>query len=321
VTETGRAVARLASLGALFLLFAQQLRTPAAPFAVPATAPPARSESAAREVPAQLVEATPARAAAEVPVRFEAPAPAASPAGTRLPPPAAAREATAGPRIALIIDDLGYRPAEGRRAVRLPGAVAVAILPHTPHAAALAREAESRGKEVVLHVPMQALEESAGLGPGALDLSQSRADLLRALADDLAAVPHVRAVSNHMGSSLTREAGPMRWIMEELKKREPLFFVDSYTTAQSVALEVARETGVRALRRNVFLDGDPAPGALQREWRRLLALARDRGFAVGIGHPHPATLDFLERELPALAASGIELVTLVRLLEGPAAAE
>jgi polysaccharide deacetylase 2 family uncharacterized protein YibQ len=235
--------------------------------------------------------------------------------------PLAAIPPRVGPKIAIIIDDLGYRFAEGQRAVRLPGPVAVAILPHTPYAAGLASEADSRGKEIVLHVPMEALEAEL-LGPGALELDQTRSELAGALAADLAAVPLALAVSNHMGSSLTREAVPMRWIMEELKSRETLFFVDSYTTADSVALQAAREAGVRALRRDVFLDGDQTPAAVQREWLRLLARARERGFALAIGHPHAATLEFLERALPALAASGVALVPLADLLDAePAAAE
>jgi polysaccharide deacetylase 2 family uncharacterized protein YibQ len=99
-----------------------------------------------------------------------------------------------------------------------------------------------------------------------------------------------------------------------VRARAPLYFIDSYTTARSVGLEAARAAGVRALRRDVFLDGDPAPGALEREWRRLLALARERGAAIGIGHPRAETLEFLERELPLLDAAGVELVPLGALL-------
>jgi uncharacterized protein len=222
-------------------------------------------------------------------------------------------------QLAIIIDDLGYSRAEGLRATRLPGPVAVAILPHTAYAAVLAQEASSLGKEIVLHVPMAALERAnaigaAALGPGALDLGQTRAELAHVLADDLAAVPLAVAVSNHMGSSLTREPDRMRWIMEELRARGSLFFVDSYTTADSVGLAIAREVGVSALRRDVFLDGEAAPEAIEHEWQRLVARARTRGFALGIGHPRAATLDLLERELPGLAASGIELVPLTTLL-------
>ncbi len=290
----GRPVARLASAAALALLL------------VIARADELAEALAAPPVAAQAVPGTalPAGAAAALGI------PSAS--FGALPP-------GAGPKIAIIIDDLGYRSAEGRRAVQLPGPVAVAILPHTPYAAGLAREADSRGKEIVLHVPMEALEAEL-LGPGALELGQTRAELASALAADLAAVPLARAVSNHMGSSLTREAVPMGWIMEELRSRETLFFVDSYTTADSVALQAARAAGVRALRRDVFLDGDQTPEAMQREWLRLLARARERGFALGIGHPHAATLEFLERALPALVAGGVQLVSLAALLDAERAA-
>jgi hypothetical protein len=217
-------------------------------------------------------------------------------------------------QIAIIIDDLGYRWDQGLRAARLPGPVAVAVLPHATHSAALAREAAAHGKEIVLHLPMQAVDAGEEPGPGALGLDQTRAQFAAVFAADLAAVPFARAVSNHMGSLLTRHPGHMRWLMEELRAREPLFFVDSYTTAASVGLQIARENGVRAVRRDVFLDGDPSPAAVEAEWRRLLARARERGRAVAIGHPHESTLELLERVLPVLHAEHVELVPLSALL-------
>ncbi len=222
------------------------------------------------------------------------------------------------PKVALIIDDVGYRLVEGERAVRLPGAVAVAVLPFGTHSVVLAREADAQGKEVVLHLPMQPLADAEDPGPGALAMGQSRAELATVLAADLAAVPFVVGVSNHMGSLLTQQVDQMGWLMDELHHREPLFFIDSYTTAASVGLAAAREYGVPALRRDVFLDADPAPAAIEAQWQRLLARARAHGAAVGIGHPYAATLALLERELPALAASGVLLVPLSVLLQGGA---
>ncbi len=218
------------------------------------------------------------------------------------------------PRIALIIDDIGYRWDEGQRAVQLPGAVAIAVLPHTTYSTKLARAANDGGKEVVLHLPMQPIDASDDPGPGALELDQTRGEFAAAFAADFAAVPFVRAVNNHMGSLLTRHPGHMRWLMEELRASGGLFFVDSYTTPQSVGLMVAHENGVPALRRDVFLDSDLSAEGIAAEWQRLLELARKRGSAIGIGHPHPATLALLERELPGLSAEGVELVTLTTLL-------
>jgi polysaccharide deacetylase 2 family uncharacterized protein YibQ len=71
---------------------------------------------------------------------------------------------------------------------------------------------------------------------------------------------------------------------------------------------------VPALRRDVFLDADPTPAAIHAQWQRLLARARTRGSALGIGHPYAATLALLERELPDLAAEGLTLVPLSALL-------
>lgn len=218
------------------------------------------------------------------------------------------------PRIAVIIDDIGYRWVEGWRAVQLQGAVAIAVLPHATYSMKLASAANDGGKEVVLHLPMQAIDADENPGPGALELDQTRTEFATAFAADLAAVPFARAVNNHMGSLLTRHPGHMRWLMEELRARGGLFFVDSYTTPQSVGLMVARENGVPALRRDVFLDSEVSAEGIAAEWQRLLELARKRGSAIGIGHPHPATLALLERELPRLSAEGVELVTLTALL-------
>jgi polysaccharide deacetylase 2 family uncharacterized protein YibQ len=223
-------------------------------------------------------------------------------------------QAQSSSRIALIIDDVGYRLDEGQRAVNLPGAVAVAVLPYATHSALLAREADAVGKEVVLHLPMQPLDTSVDPGPGALGIVQSRSEVAAVLAADLAVVPFARAVSNHMGSLLTQQQEQMGWLMDELHERTTLFFVDSYTTPESVGLTVAREHGVPALRRDVFLDNDPAPAAIEAQWQRLLTLARSRGVAIGIGHPHASTLALLEQELPRLAADGLKLVPLSALL-------
>ena len=218
------------------------------------------------------------------------------------------------PRVAVVIDDLGYRLTEGLRAARLPGPVAVAILPHTGHSALLARVADQAGKEILLHLPMQPIEQDEHPGPGELDLAQTHTQFDAVLADDLASVPLARGVNNHMGSLLTRHPEHMRWVMEALRAHGSLFFLDSFTTADSVGLTIAREEGVPALRRDVFLDTDQAPSAIEAQWERLLVHARSHGFAVGIGHPYPATLDLLEEMLPKMSAEGFVLVPPTSLL-------
>lgn len=211
------------------------------------------------------------------------------------------------PRIAIIIDDLGYQLAAGRRAIALPGPVSFAILPDAPRAAVLARAAYAVGKEVLVHLPMQAADDRTNQSPG-VTLDMSREQFRTTIDAAIEAVPHAIGFNNHRGSLITRHPGHMRWLMEELGLRDRMFFVDSYTTHHSVALQVAAESGVRAIRRDVFLDADPEPATIRAEFERLKSLARARGTAVAIGHPHEATLAFLETELPKLAAEGYELV-------------
>ena len=218
------------------------------------------------------------------------------------------------PRIAIIIDDIGDNLNTGLHAVRLPGPVAAAFLPHTRYARRLARVAHRHGKEVMLHLPMEA-EDGAATGPGTVTLKMTEPEFIRTLQADLANIPHVVGINNHMGSLLTRQPEHMLWLMQAIRRRGELFFVDSRTTAATVAQKVAAENGVPNLRRDVFLDNDPTPTAIAAQFEHLLRLARRHGSAVAIGHPHEETLEFLARRLPHLEAEGIQLVPVQSLLD------
>ena len=130
---------------------------------------------------------------------------------------------------------------------------------------------------------------------------------------DLASVPHVVGINNHMGSLLTTRPPAMTDLMQELRRRQ-LFFVDSRTATDSVAAATAQAQGIPVLARDVFLDDDPSPEAVVAQLAQLERLARRHGYALGIGHPHPATLAALEQWLPQLAARGIDLVPLTTRL-------
>jgi polysaccharide deacetylase 2 family uncharacterized protein YibQ len=218
------------------------------------------------------------------------------------------------PRIAIIIDDLGYRFDAGQRAIDLPGPLTFAVLPGAPGTQALAQHAHERGKEVLLHLPLQARSNDNVQEPGGINLDMSRQQFREAFADALSSVPHAIGVNSHRGSLLTRHPGAMLWLMEEIHARENLFFVDSFTTHESVAIQIAGEVGVEARKRDVFLDPDRDPATVQREFERMKELARKRGSVIAIGHPYAATLDLLERELPNLQAEGFELVPLSALV-------
>lgn len=217
-------------------------------------------------------------------------------------------------RIAIIIDDLGYQLVAGRRAIALPGALALGVIPGSPRASQLARQAHASGKEVLIHLPLQANSDEPIEEPVSIGLDMSRDQLGSVFEQALRSVPHAAGINSHRGSLLTRHPGHMRWLMEEIKARDDLFFVDSYTTHHSVALRIAEETGVQAIKRDVFLDPNRAPETVAREFERMKRLAVRRGQVVAIGHPYPATLELLERELPVLEQEGFELVSVSELV-------
>lgn len=229
--------------------------------------------------------------------------------------PALGDVADTPPRIAIIIDDLGYGLAAGERALTLPGPVAYAVLPATPRGRVLAEKAYANGKEVLLHLPLQSATQREAIEPGGLLLDMTRGQFASTFAEDFESIPHVVGINSHRGSLLTRHPGHMAWLMEEIQSRGKLFFVDSFTTHESVALKLAREAGVPAVKRDVFLDPDQVPETIAREFARLKKLARQRGFAVGIGHPYPETLAFLEDELPKLEDEGFELISISRYVK------
>lgn len=227
---------------------------------------------------------------------------------------ATAQDIVPPPAVAIIIDDLGNQHDSGQRVVALPGALTCAFLPETPYAARQAEAAYASGKEVMLHMPMQSVEDRP-LGPDALSLDMTQAEFLRTLARALASIPHVRGINNHMGSLLTRHPGHMDWLMQAMAAGPDLFFVDSRTTAQTVAYRMAEERRLPYIERDVFLDSETGSTEyVRKQFARLLARAHAQGFALAIGHPYPETLVVLEAELPRLAAEGIRLVPVSELI-------
>jgi uncharacterized protein len=216
--------------------------------------------------------------------------------------------------IALIIDDLGNQHYQDSKAIALPGPVTCAFLPYAPFTRELAEQAHAGHKEVMLHLPMQAVNEEP-VESGELTLDMTRLQFMQTLQGDLAAVPYASGINNHKGSLLTRHPGDMAWLMEGIKQHGGLFFVDSRTTDATVARQLATEYRIPTIDRKVFLDNEQTTGAIQTQFRRLLAIARRDGTALGIAHPHAETLTVLRQELARLADYNIRLVTVSRLID------
>ena len=221
--------------------------------------------------------------------------------------------ANAEPVVAIIIDDIGYRPAEGRRAAMLPGPVALSVLPHSPHGKRLARLGQDSGKEIFLHQPLESVGDEVQ-GAGGIFLDTTRAELNAIFRRNLEALPPVVGVTTHMGSLLTRHPGHMQWLVDEIKSADIGFFVDSRTTPRSVALSIARESGVQSVGRDIFLDRDPTPAAIASQFEQLKSRAARKGYALALGHPYPETMEFLETALTSLEKEGLRLVSVTDLV-------
>jgi len=216
------------------------------------------------------------------------------------------------PSMVIIIDDLGYNLANGLGIVNLPGPITLAVMPHTPFGALLARKGAAADKQIMLHVPMQ---NHAGLklGPGGLTLDMDENEFKQVLREDVSSVPYAEGLNNHMGSALTEQALPMQWTMD-VANELGLFFVDSRTSASSIAWQQAVDHAVPALARDVFLDNDTDIEALEMQFQRAINIARKHGSAVLIGHPYPATADFLRKSLGRLDEAGIKLASASALI-------
>ncbi|WP_421848622.1 divergent polysaccharide deacetylase family protein [Marinomonas sp.] len=216
------------------------------------------------------------------------------------------------PKIAILIDDLGYNRQGMESSLLLPTEVALAILPSTPFATKTALAAQKQKRITLLHAPMENQRELK-LGPGGLYAKMTEHELKETLSKDLDGLPGIQGVNNHMGSLLTTKADSMKWVMETLKGRS-LFFIDSLTSPKSVAKKTAQEYGLDTVSRDVFLDNIRTEKAIDRQFSRLLKLARLHGSALAIGHPYPETMDYLKKRLNNLELDGVRLVRLSDLL-------
>lgn len=220
-------------------------------------------------------------------------------------PPSARQSGEA--RLAIILDDLGSDRAAADAIFALPYPLTVSVLPNHAHSTDIAEEAHRRGFEVMLHLPMQSVgnetPEAQELHPG------MPADGIPLLFEQMMeSVPFAAGVNNHQGSQATADPALMEALMPVLLKWN-LFYVDSRTTAATVAYDTAQHLGVRSAYRNVpFLDDVAEVSAVRKQLEIALRGAQQQGGAIAIGHPHPATLQALSEVLPQTKARGIQLV-------------
>ena len=218
-------------------------------------------------------------------------------------------------KVAIIIDDLGNNLRQGQELINLPYQLTYSFLPMRPYSKRLANLAATSGKEVMVHLPMQSATH-ANLGDGALTLELTQNQFQQSVRTSLDSVPHAKGVNNHMGSLLTQHPGHMSWLMEVLSAhQETLYFVDSKTTAMTIAGQIADEHLVPHISRDVFIDDSKEEKDIRKQLAYLIEVAKRKGYAVAIGHPYPQTVKLLSEYLPTLANQNIEVVSVTRLLK------
>jgi uncharacterized protein len=219
---------------------------------------------------------------------------------------APAQAASHGPRLAIVIDDLGNGRAQADSLFRLSYPLTLSVLPHLSNSVEIAEEAHRRGYQILLHLPMASTGGEKD-EPIELHSGMDSTAVGQTFAAMLDTVPYAVGVNNHEGSRGTSDATLMSELMPLLRERK-LFFVDSRTTAATVAEIAAHSAGVPATSRNVFLDDEQSTAAIRKQFALAVRDAREKGSALAIGHPHPETLQVLSEMLPETEHQGVKLV-------------
>jgi uncharacterized protein len=213
------------------------------------------------------------------------------------------------PLVAVVIDDLGLDRRRTAAVIELPAPLTLSFMTYA-HALPMQAEAGHRaGHELLLHVPMEPLDRRENPGPHALYVAMSTDEILAQLRWGLDRLTGYIGINNHMGSKFTADARGMSVVMAELRRRG-LIFLDSKTTAASTAIREAAADGVPCAARDVFLDDELAPVAIDRQLMLVERVARRNGSAVAIGHGHDPTIAALRAWLPTLRQKGLALVPL-----------
>ena len=218
------------------------------------------------------------------------------------------------PLVAIVVDDIGYDRHIAAQLLALDAPLTFSVLPYGPHSRQLAAEARSRGHEIMLHLPMEPKEfPDINPGPGALLSQMTPDEFIGQLNDDLDRIPGLKGVNNHMGSAISTSPERMRQIFSVLKKRG-LYYIDSRTTADTVARPSARLFQIPFAERDIFIDHLENEKFIRSQLKLLIKRARHQGYAVGIAHPHAITCRVLAEVLPELKRS-VELVPASMVVE------
>jgi len=220
------------------------------------------------------------------------------------------------PKVAIIIDDIGYSFSRARQFLELNVPITFSILPRLAKSNALAIEIRTTGHEIMLHQPMEPYGSKLDPGPGALYVGYEPDRIVSIIEENISDVPCAVGVNNHMGSRFTGCKKETNEALQIVKERG-LFFVDSLTSSHSVAYETAIKLNMASARRNIFLDHYPNESAILSQLYKLKKHAQKYGQAIGIGHPFAETARAIGRFSTSLKDSEISLVHMSKVISSP----
>jgi polysaccharide deacetylase 2 family uncharacterized protein YibQ len=217
------------------------------------------------------------------------------------------------PRIALIVDDIGYNRSLAWKFIELNEILTFSILPQVSYSRELAFELNDRGYEVMLHQPMEPYNNCCDPGPGALFVGDNAQRIEKTLQTNIRSIPFAKGVNNHMGSKFTASPNEIGDALKVIRS-SGMFFVDSFTSSRSLAHATARRYHIPTAHRNVFLDNVRRESAIISQLVNLQKHAMLYGRAIGIGHPFPETASAIGRFAKRLKQSNVSLVPVSEIL-------
>jgi len=223
-------------------------------------------------------------------------------------------EISFSPKVAFIIDDLGYETEVAKKMIELEFPITLSILPFLQYSKFIAEEGKKNNQEIMLHLPMEPSNPSTNPGPGAIKSYMSEEEIKHSVIDSIVNFPYIIGVNNHMGSKITENRKIMEIVLEEIKGHN-LFFIDSMTSKDSIAYKVAQEMGIKTAVRSVFLDNENDMEYIKGQMLEIQETALRKGEAIAIGHSRINTFYVLKRMIPELIKAGIEIVPVSKLVK------
>ena len=197
-------------------------------------------------------------------------------------------------QLIFVFDDGGQNLEQLKKFLALPFPITVAVLPQITHSVEAADMVRSSGNELILHQPMQSINENINPGPGAITPDMSDDQIISQLFVNINQIGPIAGMNNHEGSGITADAEKMALVLQ-MASENGIYFLDSRTNVETKVPYVARELGYSWYERSIFLDNEKTCANALSELKKGLALANKNGSVIMIGHIWSA--DFLPQLL------------------------